>query len=136
MQPCFDLELSKVAHEKHHSILIFQFAHFTITGSELRDRLLASEASAKARLLGLWSQANPVMPWDYRKGGRAAAPGILIPSPKKFSFPSIKSRPNRDFGCKDFDSQAEAQRMLDAYPNDPFQLDLDWDGIVCESLRK
>jgi micrococcal nuclease len=103
---------------------------------ELRDRLLSAEASAKARRLGFWVQPNPVMPWDYRKGVRTATPGALIPSTKTFSFPSVKSRPNRDYDCKDFRSQAEAQQIFNAYPGDPFQLDLDRDGIACESLRK
>ncbi len=103
---------------------------------ELRDRLLSAEASAKARRLGFWVQPNPVMPWDYRKGVRTATPGALIPSTKTFSFPSVKSRPNQDYDCKDFSNQAEAQRILNAYPGDPFRLDLDRDGIACESLRK
>jgi micrococcal nuclease len=102
---------------------------------DLRDRLLSAEASAKSRRLGLWAQTSPIMPWDYRKGVRAATPGALPPSTKTFSFPSVKSRPNRDYDCKDFRSQAEAQQIFDAYPDDPFQLDLDRDGIACESLK-
>ncbi|MBD1847481.1 excalibur calcium-binding domain-containing protein [Cyanobacteria bacterium FACHB-63] len=36
--------------------------------------------------------------------------------------------------CSDFRTQAEAQRVLIAFPNDPFRLDGDKDGVACESL--
>ena len=32
-------------------------------------------------------------------------------------------------------TQAEAQRVLEAYPGDPFKLDRDKDSIACETLR-
>jgi micrococcal nuclease len=102
---------------------------------ELRERLLSAEASAKARRLGVWAQTNPVMPWDYRKMGQT--PTISAPkrSPQTVSPSIIQTRPNRDYDCKDFKSQAEAQRILTAYPSDPFRLDRDGDGIACESLK-
>ncbi|MEG4032041.1 MULTISPECIES: excalibur calcium-binding domain-containing protein [unclassified Microcoleus] len=31
-------------------------------------------------------------------------------------------------------TQAEAQRVLEAYPGDPFKLDRDRDSIACETL--
>jgi hypothetical protein len=36
--------------------------------------------------------------------------------------------------CADFDTHAEAQACLEAYPSDPFNLDGDNDGVACESL--
>lgn len=39
-----------------------------------------------------------------------------------------------DFDCRDFDTQAEAQQLLDSTPGDPFGLDGDADGIACENL--
>jgi endonuclease YncB( thermonuclease family) len=33
----------------------------------LRERLISGEASAKSRRVRIWSQDNPVMPWDYRR---------------------------------------------------------------------
>ena len=100
---------------------------------ELRDRLLAAEASAKSRRLGLWEQSDPVMPWDYRH--RVKSSGTHTTSTRVFAAPAVKSRPNQDYNCSDFQTQAEAQRMLEAYPGDPFRLDGDHDGIACESLR-
>jgi hypothetical protein len=50
---------------------------------------------------------------------------------KSADFPSCV---NSDCNCSDFASQAEAQRVLEAYPGDPFKLDRDRDSIACETL--
>ena len=39
------------------------------------------------------------------------------------------------FNCKDFKSQADAQAVLRADPRDPNKLDVDRDGVACESNR-
>jgi hypothetical protein len=44
------------------------------------------------------------------------------------------SSSTRDRDCADFDSQAEAQAVLDDDPSDPERLDADDDGIACESF--
>ena len=44
------------------------------------------------------------------------------------------STSTRDRDCVDFDSQAEAQAVLDDDPSDPERLDADDDGIACESF--
>ena len=44
------------------------------------------------------------------------------------------SSPDRDYDCSDFRTQASAQRILDSIPGDPYKLDGDSDGVVCESL--
>jgi micrococcal nuclease len=107
---------------------------------ELRDRLLAAETSAKSRRLGLWAQANPVMPWDFRRSGSSKSGSTVQPGkPTVNSLPSrpvSRPAPSRDYNCSDFETQAEAQQMFNAYPGDPFKLDRDRDGIACESLRK
>lgn len=42
----------------------------------------------------------------------------------------------RDYDCKHFDSQAEAQEFfIQAGSGDPHRLDADNDGIACEHLR-
>jgi hypothetical protein len=53
------------------------------------------------------------------------------PKVKSADFPSCV---NSDCNCSDFASQAEAQRVLEAYPGDPFKLDRDRDSITCETL--
>ncbi|MEG4215073.1 excalibur calcium-binding domain-containing protein [Microcoleus sp. Pol14C6] len=54
------------------------------------------------------------------------------PKVKSADFPSCV---NSDCNCSDFANQAEAQRVLEAYPGDPFKLDRDRDSIACETLR-
>jgi micrococcal nuclease len=94
-----------------------------------KDRYLQAEAIAQQQHLGLWSQAEPQMPWNFRQVQRSRQPSQTIPH----------TRPNahlRDLDCKDFRTQREAQAVLDADPSDPHRLDRDKDGIACESLPK
>jgi hypothetical protein len=47
--------------------------------------------------------------------------------------PSLPACVERDCDCTDFDSQAQAQRVLDLSPEgDPHHLDMDRDRIACE----
>lgn len=39
-----------------------------------------------------------------------------------------------DLNCDDFDTWEEAQAVYDEYPDDPYGLDHDSDGIACETL--
>lgn len=39
-----------------------------------------------------------------------------------------------DLNCADFARQADAQRVYDATPGDPYDLDRDGDGVACEAL--
>jgi micrococcal nuclease len=64
---------------------------------ELRDRLLAAEAQAKQKRLGLWATANPVMPWDFRKAGST-----------KFQSPQTGNASNSTFDWR------KAQQMIDS----------------------
>jgi micrococcal nuclease len=114
---------------------------------DLKDTLLTAETSARNRKLAFWSQNNPVMPWDWRRGKRASQP-----TPAHQSQPTPRSQPtssnlpacvNSDCNCSDFSTQAEAQRVLEAFEGDPqadlpkaarFRLDGDKDGMACESL--
>jgi hypothetical protein len=53
---------------------------------------------------------------------------ILLPAPT-FSAHAQPQEPD----CSDFASQAEAQREFERYPDDPFDLDIDGDGVACET---
>jgi micrococcal nuclease len=95
---------------------------------ELRDRLLSAEAQAKQKRLGLWVQANPVMPWEFRKSGTAQLSfGKKLGQQQLNKFPPFAPmavpKPARDYDCNDFKSQKDAQRVFNAYPGDPFKLD-------------
>lgn len=43
--------------------------------------------------------------------------------------------PHQDYDCFDFATQAEAQKVLDAFIGDPYRLDGDKDEIACEGLN-
>lgn len=71
-----------------------------------------------------------------------ASPVLAENSPKKPIDNSRKpTQPlpecvKTDCDCNDFKNQQEAQRVLDAFPNDPHRLDRDRDGIACEAPKK
>jgi micrococcal nuclease len=110
-----------------------------------QDQYLAAESQAKAQRLGFWNQDNPVMPWDYRRGKRSdnrpstgasprpQQPTMTTPTPTTTTG-NLPACTQTDCDCKDFKTQAEAKRVLDAFPGDPFDLDRDKDGVACESL--
>lgn len=97
---------------------------------ELKERLLNAEANAKSRRIGFWNQASPILPADFRRGKRAVSPSKPATGVRDHSSRS----PARDYNCSDFGTQAEAQKILNSTPGDPYRLDRDHDGIACESL--
>jgi hypothetical protein len=67
---------------------------------------------------GLWSQADPVPPWEWRS-----------------RISDSSEEPANERNCLDFDTQPEAQRFFGAnQPGDPHGLDGNNDGEACESL--
>jgi micrococcal nuclease len=100
-----------------------------------KDQYLQAEAQAKQKRLGFWNQQSPVMPWEFRRAGHSGSKPSDASVPK--TTPQTNQLPacvNTNCNCSDFKTQAEAQRVLKAFPNDPFRLDHDKDGIACESL--
>jgi endonuclease YncB( thermonuclease family) len=109
-------------------------AQITIRGGDLGQMLVqdglawhyneyAPNATQLARLerqarnadRGLWSQASPIPPWEWRSRS--------------------SGQPADDKDCGDFSSQPAAQRFYEANkPGDPHNLDGDNDGRACESL--
>lgn len=96
------------------------------------DSLLQAENYAKQKRLAFWSQANPVMPWDFRhrtaqkKTSQAIQPqqqNNCDPSYPDFCIP--KNSP--DLNCRDI-----TQRRFKVLPPDPHGFDRDGDGIGCE----
>jgi len=116
-----------------------------------RGQYLQAEETAKSGQLAFWSQENPILPWDWRRGVRVAEPPLTQPPPES-PLPSpvqptqvqptqvqptqanLPACVNSDCNCSDFSSQAEAQRVLETFPGDPHGLDRDNDNIACESL--
>jgi micrococcal nuclease len=101
---------------------------------DTKELYLQAEQQARSQRRGVWSQANPVMPWDWRRRN-AASPS---PSPQPPNSPATESSLptciSSDCDCSDFSTQADAQRVLEAFPGDPHRLDGDDDGQACESL--
>lgn len=74
------------------------------------DRFRAAQQEARAAGRGLWGLGG--------EESKARAP----------------SPASGDRDCSDFDSQPEAQEVLEDNPNDPNGLDGDYDGVACEEL--
>ena len=71
------------------------------------DRYLSAEASAKSRRLAFWNQAEPIMPWDFRRGVRATVQTPVQPIPQAKlnchpSYPTVCIPPAPpDLDCAD-----------------------------------
>lgn len=104
------------------------FTQYLSGCSNNKDNYLNAEAKAKQQQLGYWNQSNPVMPWKFRREARNAE-NVNVNSQS-----GLPACTQSDCNCGDFRTQAEAQQVLSAFPNDPFKLDQDKDGIACESL--
>lgn len=77
------------------------------------------------------------MPWDFRHAKGTNTYHQTHGSPTSSPTAQTSSLPacvNSDCNCSDFETQAQAQRVLNALPNDPFDIDRDHDGLACESL--
>ena len=57
-----------------------------------------------------------------------------VPAPAPSGEPPPGGLPQGDLDCSEFDTQAEAQTVLDADPSDPHGLDAEGDGVPCELL--
>ena len=99
---------------------------------ESRDSLLQGENTAKQQRLAFWSQASPVMPWDFRhrttqrtasKPTQGQQQNNCDPSYPDFCIPKNSS----DLNCRDI-----TQRRFKVLPPDPHGFDRDGDGIGCE----
>ena len=100
-----------------------------------KDQYLQAEAQAKQKRLGFWNQQFPVMPWDFRRGKSNRNQASSTPAPSSNSQASqLPACINSDCDCRDFGTQAEAQKVLNAFSGDPFDLDRDRDKVACEHL--
>jgi micrococcal nuclease len=103
------------------------------------QKYLDLEGTAKQRKIGFWglTSNDQIMPWDWRSGN---FPVRVLPIQTEYYNPVTPSNSGMpscakggDCDCKDFKTQAQAQRVLDAFRGDPHGLDRDKDGIACES---
>lgn len=97
------------------------------TQEAARDQALEYRAQRANR--GLWAQARPIPPWDWRDKGHAVS--VRESGPTYLQY-DPEGRP-RD--CDEFETQQQAQRFLETALSDvTTRLDQDGDGIACEQL--
>ena len=91
--------------------LAWVYVQYAAPGSPL----YALEADARRQRLGLWADANPVPPWDWRRGNRSAATGRSSSAPAAVrgnSRSMVYHLPN----CPNFDDISERNRVT--FPNE------------------
>ncbi|MDZ7950581.1 thermonuclease family protein [Nostoc sp. DedQUE09] len=99
---------------------------------ESKDSLLQGENTAKQQRLAFWSQANPVMPWDFRhKAAQRATSQPIQPQQQNNCDPAYPDfcipKNSPDLDCPDV-----TQRGFRVLQPDPHRFDRDGDGIGCE----
>jgi endonuclease YncB( thermonuclease family) len=96
----------------------------------LTDRSIEElEKEARSKKVGLWSEPNPIAPWDFRHPKTpAATPARLLAIPSSETF----SCEDKNAYCKSMKSCAEAMFYLKECG--AAKLDRDNDGVPCEKL--
>ncbi len=108
---------------------------------ETEAAFLAAEDQSRSRRLAFWSQAQPIMPWEWRQGvRRTVAPEPIVAAPEP-AAPATASRNNCDSSYPDvcippappdLDCKDVSFRRFAVQPPDPHGFDGDGDGIGCE----
>ncbi|MCC3600099.1 thermonuclease family protein [Microcoleus sp. PH2017_26_ELK_O_A] len=94
------------------------------SASDLRQ----AQNAARQQGRGLWAQANPCAPWDYRKGQCAPASPPAQQAGCDSSYPDVCIPPAPpDLNCGDV-----PHRRFRVVGPDPHGFDRDKDGIGCE----
>jgi len=95
------------------------------TREAAQDQALAFQAQRAGR--GLWAQARPIPPWEWRDEGHAVSVRESGPTGLRYD---PEGRP-RD--CEDFETREQAQRFFEAaLPDVTHRLDRDGGGGACE----
>jgi hypothetical protein len=87
-------------------------------------------------------QCTETKPYFRNSPKNAATPnnaGIVQATASTSSKSATNNLPacvQKDCNCSDFQHQKDAQTVLEAFPNDPFKLDRNKDGVACEGLPK
>ena len=95
--------------------------------------LLSLEEAARQAKVGLWADANPMAPWDYRHGGKQKEARKATTSPVEPLTPINKNAACGDkHYCKEMASCEEAKFYLNQCGLT--RIDGDGDGTPCEKL--
>ena len=115
---------------------------------EYTERFLTAQRQAREANRGLWGlPAGQLCQLADRGNGIGGDCSGSEAAPTPESEPAPSETPSNsggggippvpddgDYNCSDFETQAQAQRVLDADPSDPHNLDGDGEGVPCESL--
>ena len=110
-----------------------EFARLLCTGSTLDWIVTATLLIAGGLIslpggnLAVPAPVTPVVALTNTAEWQAQADAMASPQP------DTARSDEGDLSCSDFASQAEAQAAFDADPSDPYGLDLDLDGVACET---
>jgi endonuclease YncB( thermonuclease family) len=96
-----------------------------------------AESKAKSAKLGLWSEANPTAPWEWRRSGKATSTSNTTPSTGVYKQQgSTTNASSFTCGskryCKEMSSCEEAKFYLQQCG--ATKIDGDGDGVPCEKL--
>lgn len=106
------------------------------------DQLRQAQSVAKQNRVGLWNEANPCPPWDFRKNQCAVKPAAATQKPAPAPQ---RPAPNQQKNCDpsypdvcippappDLDCGEISHRNFRVVGSDPHRFDGDKDGIGCE----
>jgi micrococcal nuclease len=92
-----------------------------------RAEFAQAESTARENHAGLWNYQHLTARDDRNEETESETSG-----PLSEDLPPLP--PDGDYDCSHFDSQEQAQQVLETDPSDPHRLDGDDDGTACESL--
>jgi|AntDeeMinimDraft_4_1070355.scaffolds.fasta_scaffold01363_2 micrococcal nuclease len=96
------------------------YARMYDSSFSLREEFVATEQKAQRNAVGLW---------DFEG---LSSESTSTATDRTDDVPPLP--PDGDYDCSDFETQAQAQQVLDETSGDPHRLDGDGDGIACETL--
>lgn len=99
--------------------------------AENKSDYLFAQSNAKANRLEFWSQPNPVMPWDFRRGNKSSRQQSVEQTQSKecdAAYPDFCI----PVGSPDLDCGEISQRNFTVLQPDPHGFDRDKDGVGCE----
>lgn len=116
------------AHDRNFNRHLIENGYAKVSDREFSKRagFDAAEREARADREGLWDY-GPFPPpeeptTETESSGQDSGDGVP-PLP-----------PDGDYDCSDFDTQEQAQTVLENTPDDPHHLDANGDGVACEGL--